>query len=228
MNFNIFVISSLHIAVDTVVLSYQDKSIKILLDKRNKEPFENEWALPGVYLKNTESCEQAVKRCLIEKCGLPDFKMEQLYTFSDLNRDPRGRVISVAYYSIIGYYNIKSKKGQWFDIDNLPQALAFDHFNIINITKERLKSKIKYKPIGLNLLPEKFTFRDVIDLYSAILGKSVIDNDDRNFRKLFMKLNVLEDTGEKEKNVKRRPGKLYRFNKKEYDKGLKNDIYLNL
>jgi len=210
----------IRVAVDAVVFGYKDKSLQVLLIKRKIAPFKDCWALPGGLVEEGESLEQAVIRELKEETNVTINYLEQLYTFGEPDRDPRNRVVSIAHFALVKPQNhsIKAdtdaKEVAWFDINNLPE-LAFDHINILNIAKARLKAKLTYEPIGFDLLANKFLFSDLEKLYTTILEKEI---DRRNFRKKILSFDVLEELDEKVSEGRGRPANLFKFNKKQYFK----------
>ncbi|HIC8644197.1 TPA: NUDIX hydrolase [Elizabethkingia meningoseptica] len=207
------------VAVDAVVFGYFEKEdLQILLIKRKIEPFKGSWALPGGLVLDDEDLDDAVKRELYEEAGIkPDF-LEQLYSFGNVGRDPRNRVVSVAYLGLVNpsYFELfadsDAEDAQWFSIHKLPQ-LAFDHQKIIDTALKRLRTKIQYQPIGFNLLNEEFPFSDLENLYKAIIGQEI---DRRNFRKKIMSYGLLNETNNFKKEGSGRPGKMFTFNQEEY------------
>ena len=207
------------LTVDIVLFSIKNNCLNILLIKRKEVPFKDFWALPGGFVKINESLEDAAKRELIEETNIKDVYLEQLYTFGNLNRDPRTRVITVSYFALMSSKdlgNIKIKPStdasevQWFDTFNLPK-LAFDHKNIVEYGIKRLRWKLEYTTIGFKLLPENFTLTELQMIYEIAFHKKF---DKRNFRKKILSLNLIEETKEKTKDVSHRPAKLYSFKKK--------------
>ena len=222
---------NIKLAVDAIIFGYviEEKDLQILLIKRKIEPFKDAWALPGGFVKNNETLEDAVLRETDEETGLKEKPyLEQLYTFSDINRDPRGRVVSVAYYGLVntGKLNASSDalEAKWFSINNIPN-LAFDHDKIIDMGVTRLRNKILYQPIGFELLGDKFTFPQLHNLYQTILGHEF---DRRNFRRKFLKLDILNDLKEKEKNVPNKPADLYKFDKIKYQQKIDEGFYFEI
>ncbi len=206
------------LCVDCVVFGLDDDGLRVLLVERGLEPFKGTWALPGGFVHVGESLEQAARRELEEETGLSDIFLEQLYSFGSPNRDPREHVVSVAWYALV---NIRDHRivaatdavsAQWHDVDALPE-LAFDHAEILRVALQRLRGKVRYRPIGFALLPGSFTLRQLQHLYETLLGAPL---DKRNFRKKVLAFGFLEDTGEREQNVARRPAQLYRFNRQRY------------
>ena len=214
------------VAVDAVVFGYDaSEGLSILLIKRDIEPYKDSWALPGGLVLNDETIEEAVERELQEETGVTINYLEQLYTFGKPGRDPRNRVVSVTYYGLVrpkGFHLQAStdvNDAQWFLIDTLP-SLAFDHAKIVEMAIKRLKAKVTYEPIGVELLEEKFPFSDLEKLYSTLLGRSV---DRRNFKKKILKFGFLEETNEKQQlSGAGRPGNLFKFNRDKYCQ-LKNE-----
>ena len=204
--------------VDAVVFGLDD-DLKVLLIQRDLPPFEGQWALPGGFVRIDETLDDAVRRELQEETGMTGAFLEQLYTFGALGRDPRERVISVAYYALVKLEGHKlqastdARNTAWFSLDDLPE-LAFDHAKILTAGLERLKGKVRYQPIGFELLPECFSLTQLQKMYEVILEREL---DKRNFRKKILKMDLLIDTGEIEKDVSHRAAKLYRFDKDKYN-----------
>ncbi len=202
------------VTVDVVVFSILDEMLKALLIKRKRWPYEGVWAIPGGFIQMDESLEQAAYRKLAEETGVTssDVYLEQLYTFGELNRDPRTRVITVAYFALIGADKINlqttSDAGDvgWFSIYDLP-TLAFDHADILNYALTRLRYKLEYSAVGFQLLPEKFTLRELQDAYEIVLGTKL---DKGNFRSKLRKTNVVEPVNGY-RSTGGRPARLYRF-----------------
>lgn len=212
------------LSVDAVVFGYETSNISVLLIKRKYQPFKGNWAIPGGFVLNDESLEEAVQRELQEETGVKINYLEQLYTFGKPSRDPRGRVVSVAYFGLVRPNTFKifastdAEEVAWFNIDELPK-LAFDHKDILKIAIERLQGKITYEPIGFELLDKKFPFSDLEKLYTTLLGRDI---DRRNFRKKIVGLNILDELDEKISKGSGRPANLFQFNQKRYFQ-LKNE-----
>lgn len=209
---------SIKLSVDAVVFGYEEGTISVLLIKRKYDPFKGKWAIPGGFVHNEESLEEAVERELKEETGVEINYLEQLYTFGIPSRDPRGRVVSIAYFGLIRsnvfqiFASTDAEEVKWFKINALPD-LSFDHQEILNIAIKRLQGKITYEPIGFELLDEKFPFSDLEKLYTTLLGRPV---DRRNFRKKIIKFNILDELDEKISKGSGRPANLFKFNKKRY------------
>ncbi|MDP5106882.1 MAG: NUDIX hydrolase [Polaribacter sp.] len=209
---------SIKLSVDAVVFGYEEGNISVLLIKRKYAPFKEQWAIPGGFVLNDESLEEAVERELFEETGIQINYLEQLYTFGKPDRDPRGRVVSIAYFGLVRpnafkiYASTDAAQVQWFPINELPE-LSFDHKDILEAAIKRLQGKITYEPIGFELLDKKFPFSDLEKLYATLLGRAV---DRRNFRKKIVGLNVLDELEEKVSKSSGRPANLFQFNQKRY------------
>ncbi|GGG12051.1 NUDIX hydrolase [Dokdonia pacifica] len=208
----------IRLSVDAVVFGYEEGVISVLLIKRKYDPFKGKWAIPGGFVLNNESLETAVERELQEETGVKINYLEQLYTFGDVERDPRGRVVTVAYVGLVRPNTFKifastdASQVQWFTIDKLPE-LSFDHQKILHTAIARLQAKITYEPIGFELLDKKFPFSDLEKLYTTLLGRPI---DRRNFRKKILGLNVLDELDKKVSKGSGRPANLFQFNQKRY------------
>jgi 8-oxo-dGTP diphosphatase len=207
------------IAVDCVVFGLDGSELKLLLIQRRLKPFRGDWALPGGFVRMEETLDQAARRELQEEAGLQDLFLEQLYSFGALDRDPRDRVISVAYYALVKMSDHRAQAATdaadtgWFALNALP-PLAFDHDTIVQVALARLQGKLRYQPVGFELLPRKFTLSDLQKLYEAILGATL---DKRNFRKKVLELGLLVPLGETRMNGSHRPAQLFRFDAKKYE-----------
>lgn len=208
------------LTVDCVVLGMDlsAENLKVMLIQRDLKPFEGQWALPGGFVREHESLDEAAERELREEAGLSNVFLEQLYTFGSPQRDPRGRVISVAYYALVrpsdheAIASTDARDAAWFDLDELP-ALAFDHAHILGMAHERLKGKVRYRPIGFELLPERFTLSQLQRLYEIILEQKL---DKRNFQRKIHRMEILVDTGEVQQNVAHRAARYYTFDEAAY------------
>ncbi|HMG67789.1 MAG TPA: NUDIX domain-containing protein [Chitinophagaceae bacterium] len=205
------------VSVDCVIFGYENKELKVLLIKSDLEEFTGLWSLLGDLVRPDEDIESAPYRVLKERTGLGDVFLEQVRTFGDLGRHPSGRVITTAYYSLINIKHHKLKlthnELHWHKVGDV-KKLAFDHKKILDRSLERLRERIMEHPIIFNLLPEKFSLRELQDLYQAILGISL---DRRNFRKKIANKDWLLDLHEMEIDVPHRPGKLYKV-KRDHEK----------
>ena len=208
------------VTVDCVVFGIGDEGLSVLLVERGGEPFAGQWALPGGFVREAESLEAAARRELTEETGLTLSFFEQLYTFGAPDRDPRGRVITVAFYALVKELaqpplraTGDAAAAKWFSEKDLP-ALAFDHREILGVARERLRGKVTWQPIGFELLPETFTLSDLQQLYEVVLERSL---DKRNFRRKVLNLGILEETAEMRRGPGR-PARLYRFDKDGYAK----------
>jgi len=207
------------VSTDCVVFG-RDKNNKVnlLLIKRKSDTFDGYWALPGGMVEDFESVDDSAKRELEEETGLSTVFLEQLYTFGDLGRDPRGRVVSVAYYALLNIGDLELKPdtdasdAQWFPLNNLPEKLAFDHDKIITTALNRLRGKINYFPLVFELLPEEFTIEEVREIYSDILNQ---DLDRRNFSRKLKSTGCLIHLDKKKKVLVGKPPTLYKFDYEE-------------
>lgn len=206
------------LATDCVIFGFDGGELKLLLIEREREPFRHKWALPGGFVYMNETTEDSARRILLEKTGIKNMFVEQLYTFSELDRDPRERIVSVAYFALVNKHQYELIAGrdtvqaEWFELSKVPK-LAFDHSRILRLAIERLKGKVSYQPIGFELLAEKFTLTQLQSLYEAILGISI---DKRNFRKKILGMKLLKALDEKEQNVPRKAAQFFSFDKKAY------------
>jgi 8-oxo-dGTP diphosphatase len=198
------------VSVDCVIFGYDNKELKVLLIKSDLEEFIGLWSLLGDLVRPDEDLESAPYRVLKERTGMDDVYLEQVHTFGDLGRHPSGRVITAAYYSLIDIKHHKLKlthnELHWHKVNDI-RKLAFDHKKILDTSLERLREQVMEHPIIFNLLPEKFSLRELQDLYQSILG---VDLDRRNFRKKIAHKDWLIDLEEMENDVPHRPGKLYK------------------
>ena len=209
-----------NLTIDCVVfgLDVEEKDLKAILIQRDIPPFEGQWALPGGFVRVGETLEETALRELREETGIEKVFLEQLYTFGKLNRDPRERVVTVAYYALVNLNEHRiqattdARKAAWFSVNDLP-ALAFDHDDIVEVALKRLKGKLRYEPIGFELLPKKFTISQLQTLYEIVLERKL---DRRNFRKKILSMGVLIDTDEVQEDVAHRAAKLYQFDEKKY------------
>ncbi|MEY2979271.1 MAG: NUDIX hydrolase [Prochlorotrichaceae cyanobacterium] len=207
------------VTVDCVVFGLDESiNLKLLLIQRDREPYLEHWALPGGFVQLRESLEAAARRELQEETGVAGVYLEQLYTFGLPERDPRDRVISVAYYALVNLaeYRLQAatdaRDTSWFDLLQRP-PLAFDHDRIVATAIDRLRGKVRYEPIGFELLPQKFTLTQLQKLYETILGHPL---DKRNFRKKLLKMDLLIPLEEMQEGVRHRAARLYQFDQAKY------------
>ena len=220
------------VTVDVVLLSIgSDGTLLTLLAQRDEEPYEGAWALPGVFVGRNESLEVAAGRSLRDKAGnASDLFVEQLFTFGELNRDPRGRIVTIAYYALVpeGRFltAVARKHGaliaridvpwagehggpvQARDESGQALALAFDHAAIIGLAVQRIRGKLNYAPIGFELLPDEFTLFELQRIHEAVLARKL--NKD-SFRRKMLASGLIEDTGQRRGGTSHRPASLYRF-----------------
>ena len=200
------------VTTDIVIFTIRSDELKVLLIKRALPPHKNEWALPGGFIKLDESLEEGARRELEEETGVKDVYLEQLYTFGEPDRDPRERVITVAYYALIPSEELEILAGSdaegvsWFGMKELPD-LAFDHKKILNMAHERLTAKLDYLTIAFQFMPTNFTLSELQHVYEVILREKI---DKRNFRKRILSLKLIKETGKDKRDGAHRPAKLYR------------------
>ena len=207
------------LTVDCVVFGFDEGDLKLLLIQRRLQPFKGRWALPGGFVRVAETVDDAARRELAEETGLKNVFLEQLYTFGALYRDPRERIVSVAYYALVRLADFKTRAAsdaaaaRWFTLSNVP-PLAFDHGDILKAAITRLRGKLRYEPIGFELLPDKFTLTQLQHLYETVLGATI---DKRNFRKKVLAFDFLVPVAEQARGA-HRPAQLYRFDSVKYER----------
>ena len=205
------------VTTDCVIFGFDGSELQVLLIERGIEPFKGKWAFPGGFLNMDETAQEGALRELKEETGLENAYIEQFNTYSDPGRDPRERVITIAHYALVRIQEVKggddAAKAQWFPIDEVPQ-LAFDHDKILRDAMRKLRERIHFEPIGFELLPEKFTMRDLQILYESILG---VKFDRRNFAKKMMHYELLNQLDETVRPTAKRDALLYSFNKENYE-----------
>lgn len=208
------------VTVDNVIFGFDGVSLRVLLVERGVEPYSGMWALPGEFVLPDEDLDTAAARVLRELTGLEGVYLEQVESFGEPGRHPEGRVVTIAYYSLIRERpqavvpKSWARQAGYFAIDDLP-AIAFDHRTILMRCLHRLRERVRSRPIGFELLPEKFSLSDLQALYESIIGEPL---DKRNFRKKILSMGVVTDTGEVQENVSHRPAKLYRFDERQYER----------
>ena len=208
----------MRVAVDIVIFTIQAGALKVLLIKRAAPPFAGQFAIPGGFVHEDESLEEAALRELREETGVSDVYLEQLYSFGDPDRDPRGRIITVAYFALISagrslQAGTDAAEANWWSMDRLP-PLAFDHRKILDYALERLRNKLEYTTVGFQLLPEKFSMTELQEVYEAILGKKL---DKRNFRRKLALLKILKPLPEYRRGGQR-PAQLHKFQAARFEK----------
>jgi ADP-ribose pyrophosphatase YjhB (NUDIX family) len=215
---------------DCVIFGFEDFSLKILIYKRAKNPCKGAWALPGGFLKKGELFEEAARRILKATTGVGNIYLEEVAVFDQLDRFPQWRVFTVGFFALVkpGKYktlhsSLDSTEVKWFKINELPE-LAWDHRHIVDIALNKLRFSVLHRPIGLELMPSKFTLPQLQSLYEAILGKPL---DRRNFRKKITQMNLLRKLNEKDPKNKRRAAYLYKFDKRVYNKLITKGFFIS-
>ncbi|MCU0396156.1 MAG: NUDIX domain-containing protein [Chitinophagaceae bacterium] len=206
------------LTVDCVIFGFEENKLKVLLIRSDLEVYKGKWSLLGDVVHENEDLDDAAYRVLQERTGMTNVYLKQVHTFSSPHRHPGGRVVTVAYASLLNIKHhelcITENELHWHNVRTV-RDMAFDHREIIDTCYNWLQKSIQEHPLGFNLLPEKFSLRELQNLYEAILN---VELDRRNFRKKFFSMDFLIDTGEFEEDVKHRPGKLYRFDFAKYEK----------
>lgn len=215
--------------VDCVIFGYGEEKLKILLVECNLPPYLGKWSLLGDFIRDDENLDHAADRVLKHYTHLESIHLEQVSTYGAKGRHPLGRVITAAYYSLMKVRNFEDDisdglRVQWFDVDQLPR-LAFDHRKILSSCHTRLQRRLRERPIGFGLLPEKFTLSQLRKLYEITLG---IELDKRNFRRKLKSLDLLIDTGATQLDVAHRPAKLFSFDHERYDRQMSNGLHFEL
>lgn len=205
------------VTTDCVIFGFDGERLQVLLIERGIEPFKGRWAFPGGFIKMDETAEEGALRELKEETGTENAFIQQFHTFSNPLRDPRERVITIAFYALVRIQEVKggddAASARWFPLDEIP-ALAFDHDHMLRMATQRLRQEIHFHPIGFELLPEKFTLRELQSLYEAILG---ITFDRRNFAKKMLHLEILNELDETVWPTPKREAKLFSFNAGKYE-----------
>lgn len=210
-----------YVALDCIIFGFDREKLKLLLIKRDFEPEKGNWSLMGGFLQPDESLDEAASRILFRLTGLRNIYLEQLKGFGEVDRDPVDRTISIAYYALINIHDydkdlLPEYGANWFPIDDLPE-LIFDHEEMVDVAKARLRRKASNQPVGFELLPETFTLPELQQLYEAIYETQL---DKRNFRRRILSLNILEKTDKKQKEYSKKGAYLYRFNEEKYNEQL--------
>lgn len=205
------------VTTDCVIFGFDGSNLKVLLVQRGIEPYKGRWAFPGGFLSMDESAEEGALRELREETGLQGAYIKQFHTFSDPKRDPRERVITIAYYALVKLQEViggdDAAQARWFALNEVP-SLAFDHDQILRRAEQELRKQIHFEPIGFELLPEKFTMKELQQLYEAILN---VKFDRRNFYNKMLHLGILTQLDETVKNSPKKEAFLYRFNPEMYE-----------
>ncbi len=218
------------LTVDCVVFGLDDEDLKVMLIQRDLPPFEGEWALPGGFVRVDETLDEAARRELMEETGLHKVFLEQLFTFSRIDRDPRERVVSVAYYALVKLSDHRvqaatdARAAAWFPAHDVP-SLAFDHEDILAKALRRLRGKLSYQPIGFELLPPKFALSQLQRVYEVVLERPL---DKRNFRKKVLATGLLIETDEVQKDVAHRAARLYQFDERKYTRLAKDGFHFEI
>ena len=208
------VLQNVKVAVDNCIFTVVDGRLQVLLIRMRKKPFEGMWALPGGLIDEGESLRDAAARILKEQTGVEGLYLEQLYTFDERTRDPEGRVVSVAYYSLVPPVGLalgttpKYEAVRFWDCHERPRELAYDHEAILGYAQARLQAKVQYSNVMWSLLPSRFTLRELQIAYEGVLNRRL---DKRNFRKKILSLGLLRASGQKSKGGRHRPAMLYQF-----------------
>jgi len=219
------------LAVDSIIFGFNenDHELKLLLLKRNFEPAKGKWSLMGGFVDPTESLDDAAKRIVSQLTGLEDVYMEQLYAFGEQNRDPGGRIVSLAYFSLIKINEhdkelVKENSASWFSLSELPD-LIFDHSEMVEKAMRKLRIRARTQPIGFELLPQRFTIPQLQRLYEAIYQTPF---DKRNFRRKLLSMDLLEKLDEKEKETSKKGAYYYQFNSQKYEELLRKGFNFEL
>lgn len=218
------------VSVDCVIFGYDDNALKVLVSDCDMPPFEHECSLLGDLVHPDETTEMAATRVLHGKTGFENVFLEQVQVFSNIQRHPLGRVITMAYYSLIKITDehlshIEGHKGlKWVEVNEI-NSMAFDHLEIMHTCLKKMRREIRESPIGFHLLPQKFSLLQLQRLYEVVLN---IEMDKRNFRRKLKNLGILNDIGEIEESVSHRPARLYTFDQKAYEKKKKNGFIFEL
>ena len=205
------------VATDCVIFGFDGVKLKVLLVERGGEPYKGMWAFPGGFLRMDETAEQGALRELKEETDLSPYYIEQFHCFSDPHRDPRERVLSIAFLALVKIAEVKggddAAQAEWFSMDEIPQ-LAFDHDHILRMALDKLRERIHSQPVGFELLPQKFTLKELQMLYEAILG---VHFDRRNFTKKMLHLDILTQLDETVWPTPKRNANLFCFNRDKYN-----------
>ncbi|MFM2360090.1 MAG: hypothetical protein RLY16_2083 [Bacteroidota bacterium] len=217
-------INKIALSVDCVIFGFDENKLKVLLIRSDFRKYAGRWSLLGDLVFPNEDLDAAAYRILKQRTGLSDVYLEQIHTYGNVNRHPAGRVVTVCYCSLINVQhhklNIFDNELHWHDVKTV-KDLAFDHQEIFDYSIKTLQKRVQEHPLGFNLLPKKFSLRDLQNLYEAILD---IKMDRRNFRKKFFSMDYLIDLKEMEQDVPHRPGKLYKFNYEKFERKKRKQV----
>lgn len=218
------------VAVDCLIFGFdvQENKLKLLLIRRKLEPFKDQWSLVGSFVRPEEDVDMAAKRVLLDATGLKRPFLDQLKVYGKADRDPGGRVITIAYWSLIktlesDFALLKEHDAAWISLSELPQ-LVLDHRAMVDDAIDRIQDKAEHKPIGFELLPPKFTLPKLLQLYREIYQSEI---DDRNFRKKILATGLLDRLEEKDKSESRKGAFLYKFNERKYKQYLKQGLHIS-
>lgn len=221
IQFEVESINKVALSVDCVIFGFDENKLKVLLIRSDLKKYQGQWSLLGDLVFPDEGLDKAAHRILKQRTGLNDVFLEQVHTFGDVNRHPASRVVTVAYYSLINIQhhklNILDNELHWHDVDSITE-MAFDHKKIFDTSYCQLQKRVREHPLGFSLLPNKFSLRELQNLYEAILNVKL---DRRNFRKKFFAMDFLIDLDEIETEVPHRPGRLYKFDYLKFEKSTK-------
>jgi 8-oxo-dGTP diphosphatase len=213
------------LSIDCVIFGFKESELYVLLVKHGIGPTKGQWALPGSWIRYNESLDTAANRILSSQTSVENIYLEQFKTFGDLERYPNRRVITIAYYALVNIEKFELHPGpteadvSWYNVKSLPEKMTFDHSIIFKECLKHLRHKVQHEPLGFNLLPPKFTLLQLLELYEAILNQKL---DKSNFRKKFLKMNLLIDTKQRQQDVSHRAASLYTFDEAIYMKLLKS------
>ncbi len=217
-------------SVDNIIFGFDNLNLKVLLIKRGEDPYSGMWALPGDIVRPDENLDDSAKRVLHQLTGVKNVYLDQVYTFGQVDRHPSGRVITIAYYSLVNISKVDirpasfAEKVAWKEVGDI-ETLAFDHLSIMETCLARLRQDLKLRPIGFELLPEKFTLTELQKLYEVILKH---DLDKRNFRKKILSMGILKTLHELQAGVSHRPAKLYSFDAIKYEEAKQNGFIFEI
>lgn len=215
------------LAADCVIFGFDGVDMKVLLIQRANEPYKNHWAFPGGFMNIDETIEDCAKRELEEETGLKNVAVEQLYTFSEVNRDSRERIISVAHYALVRLSQVKggddAASAKWFALNQIP-SLAFDHDEMLKMAKNRLKERLRFEPMGIELMPEAFSMNELQNLYEAIMEQKF---DSKKFSDNMLNLGILSEVDSCQTKLSQNESRKYRFNAEKYEELKQKGFELN-